>query len=37
MSDIIDITDFSVVEEQVEQKPSDEYSAPGQVFEEKLV
>lgn len=37
MSEIIDITDFSVVDEQVEQKPSDEDLAPGQVFEDKLV
>lgn len=37
MSDIIDVTDYSVVEDQVEEKTDDNELAEGQVFEGKLV
>lgn len=37
MSDIIDVTDYSVVEEHDEPKAAEKELAPGQVFEDKLV
>jgi recombination protein RecT len=37
MSDIIDVTDYSVVDEHTEQEPRENDMAPGQVFEDKLV
>jgi len=37
MSDIIDVTDYSVVEDQVEVKSDENESSTGQVFEDKLV
>ena len=37
MSDIIDVTDYSVVEDQVEEKSEDNELPAGQVFKDKLV
>lgn len=37
MSEIIDVTDYSVVEEHAEQNSSDDELMAGQVFEDKLV